>query len=125
MSEQSDPRGDLDPAPALSSGASHAVSLLAAAVEDYRQRGGMPDGLASAAVQFCKEARRRGFAANAALAQLWGAIDPILADSSLTASDRAAFVAIAVGAGVHAFHDGEIEISSHSETSARLLTRAE
>jgi hypothetical protein len=107
-----EPFSDEEPhdAPAASSGVSaEVVALLAGAVTDYVERGGVPEALVRVAAQLCTEARTRGLTLDATLEELRRTLAVILATSSLTPSDRAGLLAIAVDAGVHAYYRGGVE----------------
>ena len=81
-----------------------AQASLAVAVRRYLEGGGVPDELGTITAALCKEAQQRGLTADATLREIRGALGSILAGCSLTSTDRAALVALAIDECVHAFY---------------------
>lgn len=81
-----------------------ACDLLAGTVRTYLNSGGVPEELARATAQLCREAYARGLSADQTLTQIRSTLGAILASCPLTSSDRAALVALAIDECVHAFY---------------------
>lgn len=82
-----------------------ACDLLGATVRNYLDTGGVPEELARVTARLCQEAQARGLSAEETLTEIRATLHGILAACSVTSSDRAALVALAVGECVHAFYN--------------------
>ena len=81
-----------------------ACQLLSATVRDYLENGRALENIAEATAGLCREAHARGLTAEETLSHIRSTLGGILAARSLTPSDRAALVALAIDRCVHAFY---------------------
>jgi len=84
-----------------------ACDLLGATVRAYLRGGGMPEELARITARLCREAHARGLSADETLTEIRAALGKIFAECTMTSSDRAALVALAIDECVHAFYHGQ------------------
>ena len=85
-----------------------ACDLLGATVRDYLRGGGVPEELSRITAQLCQEAHARGLTADETLAEIRATLSRIFAECTLTSSDRAALVALAIDECVHAFYHSSV-----------------
>jgi hypothetical protein len=72
--------------------------MLGATIRDYVNTGSAPEELSRVTARLCQEAQLRGLSADETLTEIRAALDALLANCTLTSSDRAACV--------HAFYNG-------------------
>lgn len=84
---------------------SDACDTLGATVQRFLETGRVPDELTQVTAQLCREAHARGLSADETLREIRDLLGKIFASCTITSSDRAALVALAIDRCVHAFYD--------------------
>jgi len=105
LAEQFDSINSSAAEPTLPSGfTGEACDMLDATVRSFLANGGIPEELGRVTARLCREAHARGLSADETLAEIRSTLGGILAGCSMTTSDRAALVALAIDECVHAFY---------------------
>lgn len=105
LSEQFESAASRDIGPSeLISFSSAACASLSATVESFLKTGCVPQELAEVTARLCREAQTRGLSADATLREIRGTLSDVLGSCTITSSDRAALVALAIDECVHAFY---------------------
>jgi alpha-D-ribose 1-methylphosphonate 5-triphosphate synthase subunit PhnI len=93
-----------DPASELTAFSTDACASLGATVERFLATGRVPDELADVTADLCRQAQARGLSAEATLREIRSVLGRILQSCTISTSDRAALVAVAIDECVHAFY---------------------
>ena len=105
MSEQFESATSRDTsASELSAFSTDACASLGATVTNILQSGCVPHELSEVTARLCREAQARGLSADATLREIRGTLAGLLRSCTITSSDRAALVALAIDECVHAFY---------------------
>jgi hypothetical protein len=83
---------------------SDACASLSATVESFLKTGSLPPDLSEVTARLCREAQSRGLSADETLREMRGLLSDVLGSCTITTSDRAALVALAIDECVHAFY---------------------
>ena len=105
MSEQFESATSRDSAAGeLTAFSSDACASLSATVESFLKTGGLPPDLTDVTARLCRDAQERGLSADETLREMRGLLSGVLASCTITSSDRAALLALAIDKCVHAFY---------------------
>lgn len=105
MSEHFDSATSRDSAAGeLTAFSSDACASLSATVDSFLKTGSVPPDLSEVTARLCRDAQSRGLSADETLREMRGLLSDVLASCTITTSDRAALVALAIDECVHAFY---------------------